>query len=174
MTLKDLINENSWLSVEYTLIELYPDEETSVNAYEMVYDMLSTMESAETDMEIVILEQTREGKDNKPFIEVSGRKKFNLRSKGGFPRNIKHKYGGKQYSLEFTPWNEWLRMEIDPSVFTQYSELEIISHCLWEMTFISFDENEIREQERELRRVAENIEDTLSIDYKLPNKDVEQ
>ncbi|QTY27058.1 hypothetical protein IGB25_00120 [Flavobacterium sp. CS20] len=49
-------------------------------------------------------------------------------------------------------------MEIHPDNFTDFSELEIIAHCLHEMTFVGFEEEEIQE---ELQRI-----DKISEDYK--------
>lgn len=59
-------------------------------------------------------------------------------------------------AIEFQPWREWLGMEIHPDVFRQYSDLEIIAHSLYEMTFIGFDEKEIQD---ELNIIQKSIED---------------
>jgi hypothetical protein len=48
--------------------------------------------------------------------------------------------------LEFTRWSEWLGMQIDKTSIKNFTELEIISRCLFEMTFMGFDENEIQEE----------------------------
>lgn len=50
---------------------------------------------------------------------------------------------GEALGLSFTPWECWLRLpvEADGHLFT-YPEL--VAHCLWEMTFISSDPDEIR------------------------------
>ena len=37
-------------------------------------------------------------------------------------------------------------MSIHPGALKEFSELEIISHCLYEMTFFGFDEVKIQEQ----------------------------
>lgn len=47
-------------------------------------------------------------------------------------------------------------MEISPESLLHFSELEIISHCLYEMTFIGFEEKEIQE---ELKSIEKSIED---------------
>lgn len=50
------------------------------------------------------------------------------------------------YAIEFLEWGKWLRMDLAPETTTKFSDLEIIAHCLYEMTFIGFDEEEIKEQ----------------------------
>ena len=44
--------------------------------------------------------------------------------------------------IEFTPWREWLGMEINGSTLKQFNETEILSHCLCEMTYAGFNEGE--------------------------------
>ena len=48
------------------------------------------------------------------------------------------------YALEFTPWAEWLGMEIDPASLAEFGEEGVIAHCLWAMTFVDFDETLIQ------------------------------
>jgi len=40
MTLKKLIQNNSWLSIKITLINLYADQEKLIDGYEMIYSKL--------------------------------------------------------------------------------------------------------------------------------------
>lgn len=47
-------------------------------------------------------------------------------------------------------------MEVSPESLQHFSELEIISHCLYEMTFAGFEEDEIQE---ELKSMEKSIED---------------
>jgi len=40
------------------------------------------------------------------------------------------------YAIEFTEWKQWLGMDIASVTLKRFLELEIITHCLYEMTFI--------------------------------------
>ncbi|NLO51569.1 MAG: hypothetical protein GX103_10490, partial [Bacteroidales bacterium] len=50
----------------------------------------------------------------------------------------------------------WLGMEISQESLQHFSELEIISHCLYEMTFVGFEEEEIQ---KELNSLEKSIEE---------------
>jgi hypothetical protein len=64
----------------------------------------------------------------------------------------------ESYAIEYTPWGKWLGMSIDQVSSENFSEVEIIAHCLWEMTFAGFDQRSIKEKIDELKRIAEEIE----------------
>ena len=59
-------------------------------------------------------------------------------------------------ALEFTPWDEWLGMDIDQSSLKDFSSYEIICHCLDEMTFMGFDQEEIK---NEMDKIKEAVAD---------------
>lgn len=46
-------------------------------------------------------------------------------------------------------------MSVDAHTFGEFAELEIIAHCLYEMTFIAFDQEEIKEQLDDLNRTLD-------------------
>jgi N12 class adenine-specific DNA methylase len=48
-------------------------------------------------------------------------------------------------------------MSIDQGALKEFSQLEIISHCLYEMTFMGFDEEEIQEQIAEFEKTIEDL-----------------
>ena len=43
-------------------------------------------------------------------------------------------------------------MEVDSATHQKYAYPEILAHCLWEMTFMGFDQDTIREEKQELER----------------------
>ena len=61
------------------------------------------------------------------------------------------------YALDFTPWNEWLGMEIDEISFQKLTKDEVCARILWEMTFHGFDEEPIQERSKELLDMVEDI-----------------
>lgn len=142
MILQELVKTNSWLSVKAILTEIYPEEEPNIDAYEEVFDFLKNAHAEESVYIIVFEEQDDE-------ILVSGMEAYEEEDENG---------NRTTYSLEFTPWEEWLGMEIDPQTLKNYSELEILAHVLLEMTFVSFDPEEIKEEKKKLEKIINEME----------------
>lgn len=61
---------------------------------------------------------------------------------------------GKPKGLDFTPWEQWLGMEIEGNTYNSFTALEIICHSIYEMTFYSFDENEIKKKWEEIEKIV--------------------
>ncbi len=146
MKLIDLIKQNSWLSVELTHLEIYPKEKKNISGYEDNFRQLVSMPVIESDM-IIEIKREIDDFDNKEYIDISGRKKNES-------KDLKEQE--VSYALEFTRWSEWLGMQIDKTSIKNFTELEIISRCLFEMTFMGIDENEIQE---ELNKIIDKYEE---------------
>ncbi len=86
--------------------------------------------------------------DNTEYVNVSG-----------YYTNPKDNTGEHTMSLaiEFTPWNEWLGMDVSPESLSEFNELEIIAHCLYEMTFVGYGEEEIQAELDKINESAEEI-----------------
>ncbi|MFY8021451.1 MAG: DUF6557 family protein [Bacteroidia bacterium] len=146
MKLIDLIKSNNWLSLQSTFLSLYPDEETLLAEYKNVFENLQNLESINMDLEIVL---TKIGSEDSDFyIDVSG-----------CERNHDQNSSPDTYSLASTKWNEWLGMNISQNTLDEFDELEIISHCLYEMTFFAFDEDEIQEQIASIEKSMEEYKE---------------
>ena len=145
MKLGDLINTTHWLSVELTLLELYPNVKEMIEEHRNVYEKLEQLEPEHCNMEIV-LSECKDDFDDEPevYIDVSGRK----------PKVV----NSISYALEFTEWKKWLGMELAYETIANFSELEIITHCLYEMTFVDYEESEIQEQFDNIKNVADKYE----------------
>jgi mRNA-degrading endonuclease HigB of HigAB toxin-antitoxin module len=138
MKLNDILKSYNWLSIEMALIRLYPDQEAMVDDYRNVVDKLKFLVPEENDMSIVLTEYDCDPDDEsevRTYVDVSGRKKEKD------PKSITD-----GYAIEFVAWDKWLGMDIAPETTRKFSDLEIIAHCLFEMTFIGFSEEEIHEQ----------------------------
>ena len=144
MTLKKLIQTNSWLSIAAILQELYPDEANNLSGYKELFEKLLLMDVEDSDISIDVVHQ-KDDFDGEEYVDVSGTYKN--------PKNEEERFS---QAIEFTPWNQWLGMDINPESFVHFSELEIISHCLYEMTFMGFEEEDIQ---NELGRIESTIED---------------
>lgn len=149
MRFKDLIRNNSWLSVEIKLLDLYPGEKFRISAYEDIFSRLQVMPEKKSDMSIVLDKEYDRDAPNGYYVGVSARKKDEA--------NDGHEIT-PFYAIEFTPWDEWLSMEIDSNTISEFAELDIIAHCLYEMTFIGFDETKIQARLNQLTKTAEAVE----------------
>ena len=160
MTLKDLINRHHWAGVKYHLLEAYPDEAEQIDAYDLVYEAL-IRQSPEVGARRIVLEE-RLGIDDRTYIDVSGRDGTLHKELDEFQyfKDVPDSDVANSevsYALEFSPWAEWLGMEIDPATLAEFSEEAIIAHCMWEMTFVDFDETSIQESLDDLKATVEEI-----------------
>lgn len=170
MKFRKLVVRTDWNEVESSLLENYPDVERSLKGYKSVFDTLLSLVPRETKMRICIETVFREGIDEEPYIEVFGRDgtlNKDLPDFRHFRETASTEFAKSEtiFALDLVPWEEWLGMEVDPSTIEAYSDLEIVAHCLWEMTFFGFDQETIKEQREELERQAREL-DNMTEDEK--------
>jgi hypothetical protein len=136
---KDLIKSHSWLSIEITLLNLYPAQEEIFDDYKTVFESLQVLEPENSEILIVLIEYECDSSEgNEPestYVDVSGRKPF--------PETNSI---SDSYAIEFVKWEKWLGMGLAPETLDNFNELEIIAHCLFEMTFCGYQQEEIQEQ----------------------------
>ncbi|MBX3042661.1 MAG: hypothetical protein KIT33_01055 [Candidatus Kapabacteria bacterium] len=158
MIFYDLLNKYNWNDLHESLLVLYPDEERNMKGYKSVFETLISIETIETDFEIIIENCIDTNSDGEKIVyeSVSG-KKLN-------PENGESEI----YGLDFTPWGEWLCMSINENTRNNYSEPEIICHCLNEMTFYGFTQEKIQEQACELQAIIDEF-DNMSDEEKAAN-----
>ncbi|TQD38826.1 DUF6557 family protein [Haloflavibacter putidus] len=152
MTLNQLIQTNAWASVAEILVELYPAEKENLDGYALVYEKLKFLNPEECDMYIE-LKNVTDDFDGEPYVDISGKYKN--------PKTEEEKFS---MAIEFTPWSQWLGMDICPESIEEFSELEIIAHCLYEMTFAGFEEKDIQEELNNIKETAEEAEHQNSIE----------
>ena len=149
MKFKDLIKSHHWLSVELTLLNLYPDQKKIIDEYKRVFESLQIMQPANDEMLIVLTEYEcdtdDENKAKSTYVDVSGRK---LKPE---PNSIT-----ESYAIEFVKWENWLGMKLAPETIVNFNELEIIAHCFYEMTFCGYEQEEIQEQLDSFKRTVDD------------------
>ncbi len=146
----DLIKSNHWLSIELTLLELYPDQNEIIDDYKTVFESLQTITPVNDEMLIVL---TKYDCDNdleekgikSTYVDVSGRKVISD------PDSITD-----SYAIEFVKWEKWLGMTIAPETIDNFSELEILANCLYEMTFCGYEEDEIQEHFDSMKKTVDD------------------
>jgi hypothetical protein len=142
MTLAELLKSVGWPEFKASLLWSYPDEKESLERYRLVLARLRGLAPEASEMRIVLTEVLREGVDDEPHVDVSGREP----------------YSAVDYSLSLEPWERWLGMRIDPVTQAEFTAPQIAAHCLWDMTFHGFDESQIRETKEGLMRQVEEID----------------
>lgn len=152
MTLNEIIKTNNWISVSASLLEYYPEEEENRDGFALVFEKLQLLHPEESDMYIEI-KNIIDDFDGECYVDVGGRYK-----------NPKTEEDKAAMALEFTPWNRWLGMEISAESLEVFSEPEIIAHCLYEMTFVGFEEKEIQEELKEIKEEIEEIKSQDTVD----------
>lgn len=148
MKFGDLIKNNSWLSVELVFTQLYPDQETFISDYEKVFNELKILKPVDSEISIIVSNEIDEY-DNEKYINVSGYDNSKTSSSNNELTD--------SLALEFTSWNEWLGMDIDQDSLKNFSHLELICHCLHEMTFMGFSQEEIKNELNQIRKTADDI-----------------
>ena len=140
MKLKELIANTDWNQVKSSLLRNYPNSGQSMEAYQLVFDTLSSLSPRETKMRICLEQVFREGIDEEPYIEVFGKDgtlNKDLPDFRHFSKTASKELANSEtsFALDLVPWEEWLGMELDLATLEVYSGFDIIAHCLWEMTF---------------------------------------
>lgn len=138
---KEIIDNHKWPEVEKKFLKLYPDQKKSIIGYKDVFSILQKMKPTKSNMELK-LDFRKYSEDDKPYVHVSG-----------YKEKAKFKY----WAIEFTPWKEWLAMKIENVTGLEFSELEIICHALYEMTFCGYDEEKIQGEMKEVLRRADEV-----------------
>jgi PHP family Zn ribbon phosphoesterase len=158
MTLKQLISRQGWLNIEAALRNEYPNEQNNLADYEAVYHKLLLLSETETDLQIVLkqIRQTDITGEGRSYVDVVGKKQT---------PHIADADLAIGYALNFTPWAEWLAMPVTSRTLQSFPESEIIAHCLWEMTFHSFDEDVISDEKVRLSLIVSEIDSVADEEY---------
>jgi len=155
MTFAELVKSNTWLSVKMVLTKLFPDQEEFLGDYQSVFNKLQVMIPMPSSITIEI-ETVHDTYDNSDYIDVSGYYTN--------PANRDNEYTNS-LAIEYTPWNEWLGMPIDDNSLKMFTELELISHCLNEMTYAGFEQDEIQSEMDRISAIKEEY-DNLTTEEK--------
>jgi len=163
MRLKELLLGTDWSEVKLSLLRRYPDSARIIDKLQRVFETLLSLDGSDTKMRLCLAEVRPEGVDEEPYVEVFGKdgslnkdlpefRHFNEAARRDFA-NLE-----TSFALELVPWEEWLGMELDPSTSQEYSDADLIAHCLWEMTFFGLDQATIEKQRQEIDRRVKDLE----------------
>lgn len=158
MNFQELLNQCDWDEIWSHIILNYEDQSHLHDAYHRVYKKLCVIEGVESSMRIIVAKVVED--DGDTWIDVSGVNGTTYRESEdyvGFNLNESILDKEVKYALEFTDWQKWLLMEIDSENFTHFNNAEIAAHCLWELTFIGFDESEVDAVSDHIKSTVEGV-----------------
>jgi len=138
MTFGDLIFKLNPEQVIKRLVELYPGQRSE--HYLQVLEELKTTKPKKTRFTILIMEYG-DVRDKRDYISISGITKTDE----------------KHWALDFIDWAEWLSMPIAKKSIEYFSLIDILCHCLWEMTFFGFTSEKVKNKINKLRSDIDEI-----------------
>jgi len=166
MKLVDLIEHVSWEDVERSLRMNLRVSEGDIEDYRNVFLWkLRGLSPTESKMRICIQWVKPDQINDRGYWDVHG-KNGTLQKETEDYKYFKDRCTPEfaesevSYAIEFNKWDEILGMEIDEETLnnTHLTKADIVAYCIWEITFISFNEDEIQKQADKLKKDAEKIE----------------
>lgn len=145
MLLKDLINKYKWKHIYRRMKKLYPKKYSS-EGYRNVLKELKTIIPVKNKKILINCSAHYDRFSDKYYTAVYGvsPKKQN------------------RWALDFLPWKNCLGMDIHKSTVFNYSEVDIICHCLWEMTFFGFNNKDVQES---IKNVLKEIKKNNNMEW---------
>lgn len=123
------------------LFKLYPDQRKSEEGYKSALSELRTTRPKKDPM-LILVEKCYDKFDKKYYTHVIGVD----------PKDTKW-----TFAIELTLWSHWLGMEIHPKSLEKFKEIDILAHCLWEMTFCGYSNRQIRNDWRKLNKISDQV-----------------
>tara|TARA_B100002019_G_C21236493_1_gene583055 strand:- start:895 stop:1536 length:642 start_codon:yes stop_codon:yes gene_type:complete len=122
----------------------------TLKRYKAIFNEIIKKPDIYTDYTIVFKKEKGEIEpyQNTNYIDVSGIKESDS--------------DGQKYALEFVNWDEWANMLVSEKTISQFSFEEICAHTLYEMTFLSFYEDEIEIKKQDADRIFKEIDEIIS------------
>lgn len=158
MSLKEILKKADWKDVANSLLSSHPKERKYLAGYEQVFEGLRQMTPMESDVTLVI-EYIEDDLDPGHFYyDLYGRKEGDDR----------------RWGLLFTPWPEWMGMEVSEETVSALTPAQIIAHCLYEITFCGFSEAAVAKEREKTLGIAEDVSDfSETLEEWMPEQEVE-
>lgn len=158
MKLKQLINKEKFEEYFKIIVSHYPEQEKNKKGYELAFnEILSITKDTEHNLQIFIRFEKDDFEDLN-YIKVSGidgtyftknapflsEDKIPLKDTGNDLSNL------VTFAIEYIDWDTWLNCNIFEYKNTKFSDEEIVAHCLYEMTFCGYSNDDIKKQKEKL------------------------
>lgn len=141
VSFRDILKSVSFNDIMTEMIKYWPDQESSRNGYLKVYTRLLTIKGVKTNLIIDIKEVINNGYK---YLDVAAHR-YDDKNRRGY------------LAIEFTPWNEWVTMQISAESLNNLSYAQIAAACLWELTFVGFNETIIQTEHSRLIKAFDSI-----------------
>lgn len=139
MIFKELLLKFKSDNVLKRLVKLYPNQKKNLLGYAKAIKELTILKPHTEKMQILI------------------EKGYNIFDKKYYCHVCAIDKNKQTYAIEFEPWNNWLGMEIHIDSLKNYTELDIICHCLYEMTFTGFSNKEVKNEKDKLLGLLKKV-----------------
>ncbi|MFQ5686126.1 MAG: DUF6557 family protein [Candidatus Scalindua sp.] len=150
MKLKEIIATSNWEAVRQVFLLNYPSQKKSIPGYEFVYKKLRAKSPTISSMALYCNKSEPILKGDDQFHDIYG------------IDGTKREDGElENFSLSLTPWSQWLGSSLSENILNNYTKEEIISHCLFDMTFHGFSEADIKKAKKELEITVKDSEDPI-------------
>jgi len=128
-TLKDIVDLHQWKDIYRRMAKLYPKPHKNLEGYKRVFKVLRKLDATKKRSRLLIeLYACYDKYDDRYYTSVHG---------------VTPKRRGDTYALEFSSWQEWLGMRVSDASIYAYESVDIICHCLYEMTFFGFTPKDV-------------------------------
>jgi len=164
MTFKEIIDNVKWSDIKKCLIRNYYSESPeNVPVYKKVLLLLKKKQASESNMRICVERYTEDDESYCSVCALAGIKKKDSEDFKDFKLTKKQGEEEVSYGIGFTEWSEWLGMKIDKKTVKNFTKDEIVSHCLWEMTFYGYQEKRIQAEITKLKKMVRDIKKGVKI-----------
>lgn len=143
-TLKQIWNNVDYKDVEEVLIELYPNDIKNLKGFAHAFNTINAITETTDNEDIITIDISWVEDDIEPekgegWYHVCGLDKDN-----------------DTWSLSIMAWEEWLSKKVNKPA--GMSDVEAVAHCLWEMTWHGFTQEEIKVFVEDLQKRIEEVE----------------
>lgn len=147
-TLYDLIHKYDIGEVMNGFIRYLPKQVNLLDQYFKMVKQLQKLKPVASSKQILIRKKIGE-EENTLFYDVCGI----IANTETDP--LSEDKQGEFWAIEFTDWSIWLGMQIATETMNSFSEIEIMVHCMDEMTFCGFSQAKIKKQFNLLMKLAD-------------------
>ena len=143
VTLGQLLAQVEWPEIKAALCNQMGVEPAAISSHQKVYEHILSLPACPSGFALVIARQEDGGNDGS--IEVSARW---TRPVSEAPTEIRQALLDEGpdtcFGFELEPWQNWLGLLVDQDTRQVFSPAEIVAGCLWEMSYVAFDEEAIQ------------------------------
>lgn len=126
------------------LCKWFPDQKQNKEGYKKVFDTLLQITPGKHNLNDLFIHIFIDEEDGRKYQDVCG-------------VNPLHANYDKSYGIEFLPWKDWVGMFITQRTLDTLPEEDIVAGCLFEMTFMGFEENQVIEAKNKLTHIMDDF-----------------